>query len=143
MGKNRRLIHVTLGFLKIDRGHGTDPPPPPHPRQRPLDTHARRNIDFCTCVAGKYWYLNVLGPGDMIKRFLLKDHTALLPKLLWGLPFSTQFYMLSGPTHSLFACYTQWKCIGGLTPPHPNPLSPRCVRTKWKAPMRKEQHLDS
>ena len=42
----------------------------------------------------------------------------------------TQFYMLSGPTHPLFACYTQWQCIGGLTPP----THPRCVRTKWKAP---------
>ena len=31
----------------------------------------------------------------------------------------TQAYMLSGPTHSLFACNTQWKCIGGLTPPPP------------------------
>ena len=41
----------------------------------------------------------------------------------------TQFYMLSGPTHPVFACNTQWKCIGGLTPP-----PPRCVRTKWKAP---------
>ena len=29
----------------------------------------------------------------------------------------TQFYMLSGPTHPLFACNTQWKCTGGLTPP--------------------------
>ena len=29
----------------------------------------------------------------------------------------TQFYMLSGPTHPLFACNTQWKCIGGLRPP--------------------------
>ena len=28
----------------------------------------------------------------------------------------TQFYMLSGPTHPLFACKTQWKCIGCLTP---------------------------
>ena len=27
-----------------------------------------------------------------------------------------QFYMLSGPIHPLFACNTQWKCIGGLTP---------------------------
>ena len=35
----------------------------------------------------------------------------------------TQFYMLSGPTHPLFACNTQWKCIGGLTPPpSPGPL---------------------
>ena len=42
----------------------------------------------------------------------------------------TQFYMLSGPTHPLFACITQWKCIGGLTPPNP----PRCVRTKWQVP---------
>ena len=25
--------------------------------------------------------------------------------------------MISGPTHPLFACNTQWKCIGGLTPP--------------------------
>ena len=40
----------------------------------------------------------------------------------------TQFYILSGPT--LFACNTQWKCIGGLTAPPP----PGCVRTKWKAP---------
>ena len=32
----------------------------------------------------------------------------------------TQFNMLSEPTHPLFACNTQWKCIGGLTPPtHP------------------------
>ena len=29
----------------------------------------------------------------------------------------TQSYMLSGPTHPLFACNTQWKCIGDLTPP--------------------------
>ena len=36
----------------------------------------------------------------------------------------TQFYMLSGPTHPHFACNTQWKCIGGLTPP----THPRCVR---------------
>ena len=42
----------------------------------------------------------------------------------------TQFDMLSGPTHPLFACNTEWKCIGGLTPP----THPRCVRTKWKAP---------
>ena len=28
--------------------------------------------------------------------------------------------MLSGPTHPLFACNTQWKCIGGL--PHPPTL---------------------
>ena len=43
----------------------------------------------------------------------------------------TQFYMLSGPPPPpLFACNTQWKCIGGLTPPPP----PRCVRTKLKAP---------
>ena len=27
-----------------------------------------------------------------------------------------QFYMLSGPTHPLFACNNQWKFIGGLTP---------------------------
>ena len=27
--------------------------------------------------------------------------------------------MLSGPTHPLFACNTQWECIGGLTPTHP------------------------
>ena len=43
----------------------------------------------------------------------------------------TQLYMLSGPTHPFFACNTQWKCIGGLTPP----TSPRCVHTKWKAPL--------
>ena len=42
----------------------------------------------------------------------------------------TQFYMLSGPIHSLLACNAQWKCMGGLTPPTP----PRCVCTKWKAP---------
>ena len=42
----------------------------------------------------------------------------------------TQFYMLSGPPPPLFACNTQWKCIGDLNPPSP----PRCVRTKWKAP---------
>ena len=41
-----------------------------------------------------------------------------------------QFHKLSGPTHPLFACNTQWKCIGGLTPPNPT----RCARTKWKAP---------
>ena len=35
-----------------------------------------------------------------------------------------QFYMLSGPTHPLFACNTQWKRIGGLRPPPP----PRSVR---------------
>ena len=29
----------------------------------------------------------------------------------------TQFYILSGPIHPLIACNTQWKCIGGLTPP--------------------------
>ena len=29
----------------------------------------------------------------------------------------THFYMLSGPTLPLLACNTQWKCIGGLTPP--------------------------
>ena len=27
--------------------------------------------------------------------------------------------MLSGPPPPLFACNTQWKCIGGLTPPLP------------------------
>ena len=37
----------------------------------------------------------------------------------------TQFYMLSGPTHPLFACYTQWKCIGGLSPP---PLGAYVIR---------------
>ena len=26
-----------------------------------------------------------------------------------------QFYMLSGPTHPLFECNMQWKCIEGLT----------------------------
>ena len=50
----------------------------------------------------------------------------------------TQFYMLSEPTHPLFACNTQWKCIGGLSPPPPPPPPPpRCVRTKWKAPYEK------
>ena len=44
-----------------------------------------------------------------------------------------QFYMLSGPTQPLFACNTQWKCIGGLT----SPTTPRCVHTKWKAPFGK------
>ena len=34
----------------------------------------------------------------------------------------THFYMLSGPTHPLLACNTQWKCIGGLDPPPPPPL---------------------
>ena len=43
----------------------------------------------------------------------------------------TQFYMLSGPNYPLFSCNTQLKCLGGLTPPNP----PKCVRTKWKAPM--------
>ena len=43
--------------------------------------------------------------------------------------------MLSGPTDPLFACNTEWKCIGGLTPlTHPPTQDPRCVRTKWKAP---------
>ena len=31
----------------------------------------------------------------------------------------TQFYMLSGPPPPLFACNTQWKCIGDLNPPPP------------------------
>ena len=31
----------------------------------------------------------------------------------------TQFYMPSGPPLPLFACNTQWKCIGGLNPPTP------------------------
>ena len=43
----------------------------------------------------------------------------------------THSYMLSGPTHPLFECNTQWKCIGVLSPP----THPRCVRTKWKAPI--------
>ena len=46
----------------------------------------------------------------------------------------TQFDMLSGPTHPLFACNMQWKFIEGLTPPTP----PRCVCTKWKAPYQRE-----
>ena len=46
--------------------------------------------------------------------------------------------MLSAPTHTLFACSTQWKCIGGLTPP----THPRCVRTKWKAPSGFEKKLN-
>ena len=48
----------------------------------------------------------------------------------------TQFNMLSGPTHPLFACNTQWKYIGGLTPP------PRFVCNKWKAPYMR-QHYDT
>ena len=57
----------------------------------------------------------------------------------WGLPFSMYaFYMLSGPTHPLLACNTQWKCIGGLTPPplgayvingRPLCLSTSCITT--------------
>ena len=31
----------------------------------------------------------------------------------------TQFNMLSGPPPPLFACNTQCKCIGDLTPPSP------------------------
>ena len=49
----------------------------------------------------------------------------------------TQFYMLSGPTHPLFACNTQRQCIGGLTPP----THPWCVHTKWMAPMLNDEHV--
>ena len=37
-----------------------------------------------------------------------------------------QLYMLSGHPHPLFACNTQWKYIGGFTPP------PKCVRKGTK-----------
>ena len=56
-------------------------------------------------------------------------------EMVRGLPFShTQFYLLSErPPPHLFACNKQWKCIGEL---NHNPLSPRCICTKGKAPMR-------
>ena len=75
--------------------------------------HAQKLISISLCIP-KNEYVFVFGHGAV---HLVR----------------TQFYMLSGPTHSLFACSTQWKCIGGLTPPNP----PRCVRTKWKVPMQK------
>ena len=34
----------------------------------------------------------------------------------------TQYYMLSVPPPPLFACNTQWKCMGRLDLPHPLPL---------------------
>ena len=47
----------------------------------------------------------------------------------------TLFYMLSGrPPLLFFACYTQWKCIGDLTPPPPQPHPPRRICNSWKAP---------
>ena len=45
--------------------------------------------------------------------------------------------MQSGPPPLLFACNTQWKCIGDMTPPP----SPRHVRTKWKAPDDSDRRL--
>ena len=72
------------------------------------------------------------GPSFIVST--MQEETTPIFKRLWYGTFHLvcmQFYMLSGPTHPVFACNTQWKCIGGLIPP----TNPSCVSTKWKAPM--------